>query len=250
MFIIGQGALARPDGKAVLAAAMKAAQAVGVVKDGWNGFNVLHTAAGRVGALDVCALPTMPGGKDTAGILKGAKAGEIDVVYLLGVDEIDMGALGDAFVIYQGSHGDAGAHRADVILPGAAYTEKSATWVNTEGRPQMARRANFPPGDAREDWAIIRALAGKLDVNLGFDNLDHLRAEMYRSAPHLARLDTVTEADASLLGDIAKAGGKMTSKPFVSPVSDFYLTNPIARASKIMAECSAMRLNQHQQAAE
>ena len=250
MFIIGQGALARPDGKAVLAAAMKAAQAIGVIKDGWNGFNVLHTAAGRVGALDVCALPTMPGGKDTAAILKGAKAGEIEVVYLLGADEIDMASLGNAFVIYQGSHGDAGAHRADVILPGATYTEKSATWVNTEGRPQMARRANFPPGDAREDWAIIRALAGKLDVNLSFDNLDHLRAEIYKAAPHLARLDTVTAADASLLADIAKAGGKMTSKPFESPVKDFYLTNPIARASKIMAECSAMRLNAHKQAAE
>jgi NADH-quinone oxidoreductase subunit G len=250
MFIIGQGALARPDGKAVLAAAMKAAQAIGVIKDGWNGFNVLHTAAGRVGALDVCALPTMPGGKDTAAILKGAKAGEIEVVYLLGVDEIDMGALGDAFVIYQGSHGDAGAHRADVILPGATYTEKSATWVNTEGRPQLARRANFPPGDAREDWAIIRALAGKLDVNLGFDNLEYLRAEMYKAAPHLAAIDTVAPADASLLGDIAKAGGKMTAKPFESPVKDFYLTNPIARASRIMAECSAMRLNAHKQAAE
>ena len=92
-----------------------------------------------------------------------------------------MGQLGDAFVVYQGSHGDAGAHRADVILPGAAYTEKSATYVNTEGRPQMARRANFPPGDAREDWAIIRALAGKLDVSLGFDNLEHLRASMYKA---------------------------------------------------------------------
>jgi NADH-quinone oxidoreductase subunit G len=161
-----------------------------------------------------------------------------------------MGALGDAFVIYQGSHGDAGAHRADVILPGATYTEKSATWVNTEGRPQLARRANFPPGDAREDWAIIRALAGKLDVNLGFDNLEYLRAEMYKAAPHLAAIDTVAPADASLLGDIAKAGGKMTAKPFESPVKDFYLTNPIARASRIMAECSAMRLNAHKQAAE
>jgi NADH-quinone oxidoreductase subunit G len=250
MFIIGQGALSRPDGKAVLATAMKAAQNIGVIKDGWNGFNVLHTAAGRVGALDVCALPTLPGGKDTAAILKGAKAGDIEVVYLLGVDEMDMGNLGDAFVIYQGSHGDAGAHRADVILPGAAYTEKSVTYVNTEGRPQMTRRANFPPGDAREDWAIIRALAGKLDVTLGFDNLDHLRAAMYKAAPHLAALDTLEAADTAQLGDIADAKGKMTSRAFVSPVEDFYMTNPIARASKIMAECSAMRLNAHKQAAE
>jgi NADH-quinone oxidoreductase subunit G len=251
MFIIGQGALARPDGAAVLAEAMKAANAIGIIKDDWNGFNVLHTAAGRVGALDVCALPTLPGGRNTAGILKGAKAGGIEVVYLLGVDEMDMSQLGDAFVIYQGSHGDAGAHRADVILPGATYTEKSATYVNTEGRVQMARRANFPPGDAREDWAIIRALAGKLDVSLGFDNLEHLRASMYKAAPHLAQLDQAATADASMLADLTKARGKMTSKPFASPVTDFYLTNPIARASKIMADCSAMRLNSHKlQAAE
>ncbi|MGB7205401.1 MAG: molybdopterin-dependent oxidoreductase, partial [Anderseniella sp.] len=249
MFIIGQGALARPDGKAVLATAMKAAQAIGVIKDDWNGFNVLHTAAGRVGALDVCALPTLPGGKDTAAILKGAKSGDIEVVYLLGVDEMDTKQLGDAFVIYQGSHGDAGAHRADVILPGATYTEKSATYVNTEGRVQMARRANFPPGDAREDWAIIRALAGKLDLTLGFDNLAQLRSSMYLIAPHLARLDEVEASDAGLLTEIAKAGGKMTSRPFVSPVTDFYMTNPIARASKIMADCSSLRASQQKLAA-
>ncbi len=250
MFIIGQGALARPDGKAVLAEVMKAADAIGIIKDGWNGFNVLHTAAGRVGALDVCALPTLPGGKDTAAILKAAKAGDMEVVYLLGVDEMDMGQLGNAFVIYQGSHGDAGAHRADVILPGATYTEKSATFVNTEGRVQMSRRANFPPGDAREDWAIIRALAGKLELQLGFDNLEHLRAAMYEAAPHLARIDQIEQADASQLSSLAKARGKMTSRAFASPVKDFYLTNPIARASRIMADCSAMRLNAHKQAAE
>ena len=249
MFIIGQGALSRPDGAAVLATAMQAAQSIGVIKGDWNGFNVLHTAAGRVGALDVCALPTLPGGKDTSGILRAAKAGSVEVVYLLGVDEIDMNQFGDAFVIYQGSHGDAGAHRADVILPGATYTEKSATYVNTEGRPQMARRANFPPGDAREDWAILRALAGKLDVSLGFDNLEHLRSAMYKAAPHLAVLDTVQPADAGALAELAKARGKMTSKAFASPVVDFYMTNPIARASTIMADCSSLRAAQHKLAA-
>ncbi len=249
MFIVGQGALSRPDGAVVLATAMQAAQSIGVIKNGWNGFNVLHTAAGRVGALDVCALPTLPGGKDTAGILKGARAGSVEVVYLLGVDEIDMKQLGDAFVIYQGSHGDAGAHRADVILPGATYTEKSATYVNTEGRPQMARRANFPPGDAREDWAIIRALAGKLDVSLGFDNLEHLRAEMYKAAPQLAALDSVQAADAGALDELANIKGRMTSKAFASPVTDFYMTNPIARASAIMAECSSLRADQQKLAA-
>jgi NADH-quinone oxidoreductase subunit G len=127
MFIIGQGALSRPDGKAVLATAMKAAQNIGVIKDGWNGFNVLHTAAGRVGALDVCALSHAAGRQGHRRNPRKVPAGDIEVVYLLGVDEVDMGNLGDAFVIYQGSHGDAGAHRADVILPGAAYTEKSVT---------------------------------------------------------------------------------------------------------------------------
>ncbi|HLF21037.1 MAG TPA: NADH-quinone oxidoreductase subunit NuoG, partial [Aestuariivirga sp.] len=152
MFIIGQGALARPDGAAVLAAAYRAAQALGVIKDGWNGFNILHDAAGRVGALDVCALPAKDGGKSARDMLKAAKAGQLDLLFLLGADEIDMNALGKTFVVYQGSHGDAGAHRADVILPGAAYTEKSVTYVNTEGRPQMTSRAAFPPGEAREDW--------------------------------------------------------------------------------------------------
>ena len=249
MFIIGQGALSRPDGAAVLATAMQAAQSIGVIKGDWNGFNVLHTAAGRVGALDVCALPTLPGGKDTAGILRAARTGSVEVVYLLGVDEIDMNQFGNAFVIYQGSHGDAGAHRADVILPGATYTEKSATYVNTEGRPQMARRANFPPGDAREDWAILRALAGKLDVSLGFDNLEHLRSAMYKSAPHLAVLDSVLPADSGALAELTKARGKMTSKAFASPVVDFYMTNPIARASTIMADCSSLRAAQHKLAA-
>ena len=112
----------------------------------------------RVGALELCALP-QNGGRDTAGILAGARAGDIELVYLLGADEIDMAALGKAFVIYQGTHGDAGAHRADIIFPGAAYSEKSSTFLNTEGRPQMTRRALFPPGEARDDWAILRALS-------------------------------------------------------------------------------------------
>jgi NADH-quinone oxidoreductase subunit G len=162
-----------------------------------------------------------------------------------------MTQLGDAFVVYQGSHGDAGAHRADVVLPGSLYTEKSATYVNTEGRPQLARRANFPPGDAREDWAIIRALAGKLNVSMGFDNLEQLRASMYDAVPHLAALDQIADADMAQLLELADKPAKLNAKPFASTIGDFYLTNPIARASKVMADCSAMRLNQHKlQAAE
>ncbi len=245
LFIVGQGALGRPDGAAILAMAHKAAMAIGVIKEGWNGFNILHTAAGRVGALDVCALPG-EGGKTTAQMLQG----DLDVVVLAGADEIDMTKLSKAFVIYIGSHGDAGAARADVILPGAAYTEKSATYVNTEGRPQMAARAVFPPGEAREDWAIIVALAAEAGVQLGFASLDTLRAAMYQIAPHLAQLDHLVRADAAALEELQRGAAKATSAAFTSPVKDFYFTNPIARASRIMAECSAVKSGKLLQAAE
>jgi NADH-quinone oxidoreductase subunit G len=250
LIIVGQGAIARPGGAAVLALAARAAMAFGAITEGWNGFSVLHTAAGRVGALEVCALPGIEGGRDTASILGGAETGEIDVVYLLGVDELDMARLGKSFVIYQGTHGDAGAHAADVILPGAAYTEKSATYVNTEGRPQMTLRALFPPGDAREDWAIVRALSDRLGATLPFDTLEDLRAALYGELPHLALLGEITPADPAMLAELANAGGRLPSEPFVSPVKDFYLTNPIARASRVMAECSALRAGRRLEAAE
>ncbi len=245
MIIIGQGALARADGAAILAMAQKAAVSLGVIKDGWNGFNILHTAAGRVGALDVCALPG-EGGKNTTAMLQG----DLDVVVLAGVDEIDMAKLDKAFVIYIGSHGDAGAARADVVLPGAAYTEKSATYVNTEGRPQMALRAAFPPGDAREDWAIIVALAKQTGADLGFTSLESLRTAMYKIAPQLLMLDQRQAADANALNELQQGAGKTSKDAFVSPVKDFYFTNPIARASAIMAECSALKNGQKLQAAE
>ncbi len=250
MFIIGQGALARPDGAAILATAYKAAVSLGVIKDGWNGFNVLHTAAGRVGALDVCALPAKDGGKTTAEMLSTAKAGELDVLILIGADEIDTTNLGSTFVVYLGTHGDAGAHRADVILAGAAYTEKQVTYVNTEGRPQMTQRASYPPGDAREDWAILRALSDQLGSTLPWNTLDELRAHMYRLAPQLMRLDQRAAADVAELADLAKAEGAMSSEAFRSPVTDFYMTNPIARASRTMAECSALKNVQTLEAAE
>ena len=250
VFIVGQGALARPDGAAVLATIYRAALSIGVIKDGWNGLNILHTAAGRVGALDVCALPAKDGGKNTRQMLDAAKAGALDVLFLLGADEIDTTVLGSTFVVYQGTHGDAGAHRADVVLPAAAYTEKSVTYVNTEGRPQMTTRASFPPGEAREDWAILRALSDSLGSTLPWNNLDELRSAMYKVAPHLARLDQVAKADAAELADLAKASGKMSAEPFRSTVTDFYLTNPIARASKTMAECSALKTARNLVAAE
>jgi NADH-quinone oxidoreductase subunit G len=244
MFIIGQGALNRADGAAVLAMAAQAAQALGVVKDGWNGFNILHTEAALVGALDVGFVPG-EGGKDTAGILS---PGAMDVIFNLGADEVDIPA--GAFVVYQGTHGDKGAHRADVILPGAAYTEKSATYVNTEGRVQVTTRAGFAPGDAREDWAILRALSAVLGKALPFDSLGQLRAALYAVQPHLAAIGQIKAGDA---GDVAKLGGlggTAGKAAFASPITDFYLTNPIARASSVMAECSALAAKRGAVAAE
>jgi NADH-quinone oxidoreductase subunit G len=244
MLILGQGALARPDGPDVLALAAKAAIAIGAIKPalGWNGFNVLHNAAARVGGLDVGFVPGA-GGLDVEAILAGATQGEIEAVYLLGADEIDMARLGDAFVIYQGSHGDAGAHRADVILPGAAYTEKSAIYVNTEGRPQMTARATFPPGEAREDWKIVRALSEVLGQTLPFDSVQELRAELFVRHPHLAELDAIVPADAAAIEHLAGRPSKHGKGRFEPTIADFYLTNPIARASAIMASLSALHAN-------
>jgi NADH-quinone oxidoreductase subunit G len=155
-----------------------------------------------------------------------------------------------AFTVYIGSHGDNAAHIADVILPGAAYTEKSGTWVNTEGRVQMGNRAGFAPGEAREDWAILRALSDVLGKKLPFDSLAQLRARLYAAHPHFAGVDAIAVGDSGQLAALAKKGGKMTKSGFASPVKDFYLTNPIARASAVMAECSALARNNFKAAAE
>ena len=234
MFIIGQGALNRPDGAAVLAMAAKAAQSLGVVKDGWNGFNILHTEAALPGALDLGFVPGK-GGMDTGAMLK---AGALDLLFLLGVDEVEVPA--GAFVVYIGTHGDRGAHRADVILPGAAYPEKSAIYINTEGRVQMAARASFPPGDAREDWAILRALSGVLGQTLPYDSLAQLRQALFAAHPHFMRIDQIAAGDPTDIQKLAKLGGTADKAPLRSAVHDFYLTNPIARASAVMAECSAL----------
>ncbi len=236
MIVVGQGALRRKDGAAILAAARDLADGVGAVREGWNGFNVLHLAAARVGGLDLGFVPGS-GGRDVAGILAGAEKGEIDFVYLLGADEIDMNHLGRAFVVYQGSHGDAGAARADVVLPGAAYTEKDATYVNTEGRVQLARRAVFPPGEAREDWSILRALSGVVGKILPYDSLAALRAQMAKTYPTFLGVDHVPQA---AWGPFGKSGA-LDPAPFVYPVADFYRTDMISRASPTMAECAAVK---------
>ncbi|MCR8826467.1 NADH-quinone oxidoreductase subunit NuoG [Pseudosulfitobacter koreensis] len=214
--IVGQGALQEADGAAVLAAAMKLAE------DTNSKFMVLHTAASRVGAMDVGAVNDR--GMDAVA--------EADVIYNLGADEIEIAE--GAFVIYQGSHGDRGAHRADVILPGAAYTEESGVFINTEGRPQLAQRASFAPGMAKENWAILRALSGEMDAVLPYDNLATLRSALVEAVPHIADLDEVPENEWRPV-----ASGKLGDAAFRNALSDFWLTNPIARSSQLMAELSA-----------
>jgi len=240
MIIVGAGALAREDGAQVLRAAGVLADKVDAVKDGWNGFNVLHTAASRVGALDLGFLPG-ESGRDTQAILAAAEAGEIETVVLLGADEIDTAKLGSAFVIYVGHHGDAGAARADLILPSAAYTEKPGMYVNTEGRVQLAERAIFPKGEAKEDWAIFRALSARLGKTLPYDDLNALRAQLIEQAETFGQIDHAPGAASAAEFKPAELGeaGDVSDAPFTSPVTDFYFTNPVARASKTMAECSA-----------
>ncbi|HLI22126.1 MAG TPA: NADH-quinone oxidoreductase subunit NuoG, partial [Stellaceae bacterium] len=240
MLILGQGALRRKDGAAILAAARELAESTGMVREGWNGFNVLHLAAARVGGLDLGFVPGQ-GGRDVAGILAGAEKGEIDFVYLLGADEVDTARLGSAFVVYQGHHGDRGAARADVILPGAAYTEKDACYVNTEGRVQLARRAVFPPGEAREDWAILRALSATLGRPLDYDSLAALRRKLALAHPSFAEIDQAPQA---AWGGFGKPGA-IDDAAFAYPIADFYRTDMISRASPTMAECAASRARRY-----
>ena len=239
MLILGQGALCGEGGAAVLKAAAAAAARLGG-EAGWTTFNVLHTAAARVGGLDLGLVPSA-GGLDA----KAMAAGGLDVLFNLGADEIEVAP--GAFVVYLGTHGDRGAHRADVILPGAAYTEKAGIFVNTEGRVQEAARAGFPPGDARDDWSILRALSDMIGHRLPFDSFSELRAAMVAAHPHLGRMNTI-EVAAPLAEIVASGEGKRA--PFGVAVPDYYLTNPIARASRVMAECSALAQGRHLQAAE
>jgi NADH-quinone oxidoreductase subunit G len=241
MVIIGAGALSGADAKALLAEIADVLKAANVVREDWNGFNILHSAASRVAGLDMGFLPG-EGARNMPGILAGAKDGSVETVYLLGADEFDMAALKDAFVIYQGHHGDAGASVADVILPGCAYTEKDGTYVNTEGRVQQGVRGVPPKGQAKDDWAIIRALSAACDRVLPFDSLDQLRTVMVEAYPTFGALGyapgavSVSPLDVSSLGQ----AGSLSTSVLQSPVADFYMTNPIARASQVMAECSAV----------
>jgi len=233
MLILGAGALRRADGPAIHALARQLAESFNLIQDDWNGFNVLHTAAARVGGLEMGFLPGQ-GGKGTADILAGASAGQIEVVYLLGADEIDTAKLGKAFVIYQGHHGDRRAHRADVILPGAAYTEKNGLYVNTEGRVQMARMAAFPLGEAREDWKIIRALGEQLGVKLPYDSLSQVRKRLAETSPVFRSIEALVAAE---WGPFGRAG-TVENAHFEPVIENYYMTDPISRASATMAKCT------------
>jgi len=224
--IVGAGGIAA----GALAPALGLAERFGLVKDGWNGFNVLHMAAARMGAL-------MLGFARPRGIAELAEASP-KLLLALGADEVDFTRFPGTLKVYIGHHGDKGAAAADVILPGAAYTEKAGTYVNTEGRVQFADKAVFAPGDAREDWTILRALADAMGVSVGFDSFDQLRAAMIAQVPALA------EEGLAEYGALPRApGGEIPSAAIGYPIKDFYLTNPIARASPVMQRCSAELLH-------
>jgi NADH-quinone oxidoreductase subunit G len=236
MIVLGQGALSRPDGAAVLAAAWKLGAEIGALLSDWHGFNVLHTAAARVGALDLGFLPGA-GGKAMDAML----AGGVDLLWLLGADEFDTGAIpAGCFVVYQGHHGDRGAARADVILPGAAYTEKSGTYVNTEGRAQRGYAATHPPGEAREDWKILRAFSQAIGLPLPYDDLPALRTRLEQVSSVFGRIGFLPRFGCTDHSGPAGDPTMLSDAAFEPAVADYYLTDPISRASPTMAECSAV----------
>ncbi len=239
LIIVGQAALNQPEGEAILFKAAEIAAKVmkGKENAGWNPLSILHSSAALVGGLDIGFLPSV-GGLDVGGMLEGAASGDIEVLYLLGADEFDVSRTGDAFVIYQGSHGDRGARLADIVLPGAAYTEKNGTYVNMEGRVQLGERAIFPPGDAREDWTIVRALSEHLGARLPFDSLRDLRTAIYKAHPHLAAADTLQPE--KFTATPPRNLPRLPDEPLPELVEDYYQTNPIARASSVLAELSAI----------
>ncbi len=238
MIILGQGALNRDDSLAIIKLAHDICEKYGGVTDEWNGFNVLHTAASRVAAIDL-GLVTDGG---INGILNGVESGNIKVVYNLGADEFDTSQLEKAFVIYQGSHGDEGVKHADVILPGVVYTEKPGTYINTEGRVQIAQRAIFGPGEAREDWTIFRALSEAIGKKLPFDDIAGLRAKMCAEYPLFAHVDEKPNAEWADFG----VAGKVSKNGFIHAIKDFWGTNPIARSSETMDECRAAMNGENQ----
>ncbi len=242
--LVGSGAINDEDGAAVLRELAELADSVGVVKDGWNGFNIVHTAASRVAGLDLGFVPVGEA-LDASQMIKGG----VDLLFLLGADEFDPKNLGKTFVVYIGSHGDAGASSADIILPGAAYTEKSGIYTNLEGRVQISERCVFPKGLAKEDWAILRALSDYVGKTLPYDTLSQLRDKLITDHPVFRSID-VRPAPKAIDFKAVGQKGDIKDRVFLSPITDFYMTNPIARASVAMAECSAVRRGALSAAAE
>jgi NADH-quinone oxidoreductase subunit G len=235
MIIVGQGALARPDGAAILAAAWRLAAHAGALSHDWHGFNVLHTAAARVGALDLGFVPG-PNGKATDAMLDGG----VELLWLLGADGFDSARIAPGtFVVYQGHHGDAGAQRADVILPGAAYTEKSGTYVNTEGRVQRGFKAVYPPGDAREDWTILRAFSAVIGKTLPYDTIEALRTRLEQVNPVFGRVGFLSRFGCSDHTGPTGDPAVLSDAPLTSSVANYYVTDPISRSSPTMAACVA-----------
>ena len=232
MIIVGMGALTNGSGPALLHELRELGELFGVIKKDWNGFNVLHTSAGRIGALDVGFLPSKKG-LSAKQIFSESENSNLSFIWLIGVDNKDVLNLKKQFVVYQGHHGDAGAHVADVILPGAAYTEKNCTYVNTEGRPQLAKQAVFPPGEAKEDWKILRAFSDYINCKLPFDTLDSLREKIYNEFPHLNDIDNIEKPKWSKFG----CKGEIKAFDLKSPITNFYKTCSISRTSETMALC-------------
>ncbi len=231
MIIVGQGALVHLDGAAVLAACWKLAEQTGMLTPEWHGFNVLHTAAGRVGGLDL----GFATGKTRAEMMLGG----VDVLWLLGADEFDTSLIGaNTFVVYQGHHGDRGAARADVILPGAAYTEKNGTYVNTEGRVQRGELAVFPPGEAKEDWKILRAFSAMIAKPLPYDTLEAVRARLVQVNPVFDRIDILPRFGCGDTTGPAGDASAVSTAPFTPTIANYYMTDPISRASATMAACT------------
>ena len=238
MIIVGMGAFTNDNGSVILNELRELAEYLGVVKKEWNGFNILQTSAGRTGALDIGFIPSKKG-LNAKQIFSKGDEGDLSFIWLMGVDNKDVLKLKKPFVVYQGHHGDVGAHIADVILPGAAYTEKSATYVNTEGRPQLAKQATFPPGDAKEDWKIIRAFSDYVKNKLPFDDLESLRNKLYDEFPHLGDIDEIKKARWSKFG----TKGKIDNIELKSSIKNFYNTCSISRTSETMATCLNNNIN-------
>ncbi|MGN7678247.1 MAG: NADH-quinone oxidoreductase subunit NuoG [Anaplasma sp.] len=241
MLILGQDALVHRDGASILVLAARIAEKFGLVRDGWNGFNVLHRAASRVGGLDIGFLPKDPA-VGVSDILRRASKEEFKMLYLLGADEVDVGRVKEdnpeLFVVYQGHHADCGAHVADVVLPGVAYTEKRATYVNTEGRVQRTEVAVRPPGDSKEDWKIIDMLAERVGCGFSYGSVFDIWSELADEYVQFREENIGALVAAQWSSPPEGIEAPSLNGKFTAVERNFYMTDPISRASPTMAKCT------------